>query len=48
MFCNINTREIKRNVSKVNIWKNDMPFPPSQFYIPIPRYNFFFLANHFI
>ena len=25
MFRNINTREVKRNISKENIWKNDIP-----------------------
>ena len=25
MFCNINTREIKINIPKENIWKNDIP-----------------------
>ena len=25
MFCNINPREIKRTISKENIWTNDIP-----------------------
>ena len=24
MFCNVNTREMEINISKENIWKNDM------------------------
>ena len=60
MFCNISTREIKRNFSKGNIWKNDMPLQFSHS-IPILRYQFpneminkicdlstFFFINHFM
>ena len=43
MFRNINTREIKINISKENIWKNDIPLqfshliPYSYSEISIPK-----------
>ena len=58
MFCNISTREIKRNISKENISTNDTPLQFS--YLILYSYsektvskwndkqNLFFFINHFM
>ena len=40
MFCNVNTKKAKINISKENVKKNDYALPIFSFHIPILKYQF--------